>query len=43
MMLAALVFLAASAPPGWHDSLAPALAEARKTGKPVFLVFRCDP
>jgi len=42
-MLALLAILAAGAPPGWHESLEPALKEARQTGKPIFLVFRCDP
>jgi hypothetical protein len=28
---------------GWHTSYAAAKAEARKTGKPIFLVFRCEP
>lgn len=28
---------------GWHTEYAPALAEAKKTGKPIFLVFRCEP
>ena len=38
-----MAILAVCAPPGWYDSLQPALAEARQTGKPIFLVFRCDP
>ena len=42
-MLAFMAILAVCAPPGWHDSLQPAQAEARQTGKPIFLVFRCDP
>ena len=42
-MLAFMAILAVCAPPGWHDALQPALAEARQTGKPIFLVFRCDP
>ncbi len=28
---------------GWHTDYAAARAEARKTGKPIMLVFRCDP
>jgi hypothetical protein len=28
---------------GWHTSLEAARAEARKTGKPLMVVFRCDP
>lgn len=28
---------------GWHTDYAEARAEARKTGKPIFLVFRCEP
>jgi hypothetical protein len=49
----ALVLLPASsvaAPPkvdpakyGWHTDLAAATAEAKRTGKPIFLVFRCEP
>ncbi len=27
----------------WHSDLNRAKAEARKTGKPMFLVFRCVP
>jgi hypothetical protein len=42
-VIAAVALLALMAPPGWHDSLSPALSEAKKTGKPIFLVFRCDP
>ena len=41
---------AAAAPPkiepakfGWHTELAAATAEAKRTGKPIFLVFRCEP
>jgi hypothetical protein len=45
----ALLLLAQSPAPaqarksGWHTSYAAAKAEARKTGKPIFLVFRCEP
>ncbi len=28
---------------GWHSELAPGIAEAKRTGKPIFLVFRCEP
>jgi hypothetical protein len=28
---------------GWHASLEEAKAAAAKTGKPIFLVFRCEP
>lgn len=28
---------------GWHSDYATARAEARKTGKPILLVFRCEP
>ncbi len=28
---------------GWHTDYATARAEARRTGKPLFLVFRCEP
>jgi hypothetical protein len=28
---------------GWHTDYAAAKAEARRTGKPIFLVFRCEP
>ncbi len=28
---------------GWHSSWETAQAEARKTGKPLMVVFRCDP
>ena len=28
---------------GWYDDYAAGRAEARRTGKPVMLVFRCDP
>lgn len=28
---------------GWHTDYAAARAEAKKTGKPIFLVFRCEP
>jgi hypothetical protein len=28
---------------GWHTDYAAAKAEARKTAKPMMLVFRCNP
>ena len=28
---------------GWHTDYAAARAEARRTGKPILLVFRCEP
>jgi hypothetical protein len=28
---------------GWHTDYDKARAEARRTGKPIFLVFRCEP
>ncbi len=28
---------------GWHSDYAAALQEARRSGKPLFLVFRCEP
>ena len=28
---------------GWHTDYAAARAEARRTGKPLFVVFRCEP
>lgn len=28
---------------GWHNSWESARAEARRTGKPLFVVFRCEP
>jgi len=27
----------------WHDNYADAVREARRTGKPIFLEFRCEP
>lgn len=27
----------------WHDNYKEALREARKTNKPIFLEFRCEP
>jgi opacity protein-like surface antigen len=28
---------------GWYSDYKAALAEAKRTGKPIFLVFRCEP
>lgn len=28
---------------GWHSNLEGAKTSARQSGKPIFLVFRCDP
>ena len=28
---------------GWFDNYEAAMAEAKKTGKPIFLEFRCSP
>jgi hypothetical protein len=28
---------------GWHTDYAAAKAEAKRTGKPMMLVFRCEP
>jgi hypothetical protein len=28
---------------GWHTDYDAARAEAKRTGKPIFLVFRCEP
>jgi hypothetical protein len=28
---------------GWHTDYAAAKAEARRAGKPIMLVFRCNP
>ena len=28
---------------GWFTDYPAALVQARKTGKPIFLIFRCDP
>jgi hypothetical protein len=45
LALAALTCLAAAPaelPPRWLDDLAEARALARKTGRPIFVVFRCE-
>jgi hypothetical protein len=47
-LLLSVAALAGSAKPdpkqhGWHTDYAAAKAEAKKTGKPMMLVFRCDP
>ena len=28
---------------GWHSDYAAAKAEAKRTGKPLFVAFRCEP
>jgi hypothetical protein len=28
---------------GWHTDYASAKAEAKRTGKPLFVAFRCEP
>ena len=28
---------------GWHTTLESARAQAQKTGKPLMVIFRCDP
>lgn len=28
---------------GWHTTLETARAQAQKTGKPMMVIFRCDP
>ena len=28
---------------GWHTDYAAAKVEAKRTGKPIFLIFRCEP
>jgi hypothetical protein len=28
---------------GWYTDYATAKAEAKRTGRPIFLVFRCEP
>ena len=28
---------------GWYTDYAAALAEAKRTGKPLFVAFRCEP
>jgi hypothetical protein len=28
---------------GWHTDYATARAEAKRTGKPLFVAFRCEP
>lgn len=47
-LLAALALSAPTDKPdpkqhGWHTDYAAAKAEAKRTGKPLMLVFRCDP
>ena len=45
-----LAGVAGAAPPkpdptkyGWYTDFSAAKAEAKRTGKPIFLVFRCEP
>ena len=49
-LLVAVPFAAAQNPKnqnagkyGWHSSWEAARAEARQSGKPLFVVFRCEP
>lgn len=47
-LFAALALTAPAAKPdpkatGWFTDYPAALAEAKRTGKPLMLVFRCDP
>jgi len=28
---------------GWYNDYSAAKAEAKRTGKPIFLIFRCEP
>jgi hypothetical protein len=48
-LLLAIVSTAAAPPKldpakyGWYADYAAATAEAKRTGKPIFLVFRCEP
>lgn len=42
LLLAALA-LSADGPPGWRADYAAARAEAKRAGKPLFVVFRCQP
>jgi opacity protein-like surface antigen len=51
LLLAAAVVMIAAAPApaqpqkafGWQKDYEAGKAEARRTGKPIFLVFRCEP
>jgi hypothetical protein len=45
LLVAAPVFAQRGYPnaTGWHTDYAAARAEARRTGKPLFVVFRCEP
>ena len=50
LALLLLPAFASAAPPkiepakfGWHTDYTAATAEAKRTGKPIFLVFRCEP
>jgi hypothetical protein len=45
LILAAPVFAQRSNPKatGWYTDYASAKAEAKRTGKPLFVAFRCEP
>ena len=45
LVLASPAFAQRKAPSatGWHTDYAAARAEAKRTGKPLFVVFRCEP
>ena len=42
-VLAAFAWSAQAQQIHWHNDYAAAREEARKTGKPIFLAFRCAP
>ena len=45
LLLAAPAFAQRNNPKanGWHTDYAAARAEAKRSGKPLFVVFRCEP
>jgi hypothetical protein len=45
LIVAAPAFAQRKAPAatGWHTDYAAARAEAKRSGKPLFVVFRCEP
>jgi hypothetical protein len=53
LVLSGILWLAAPGPAGslraqeegihWFDNYAEALRQARETGKPIFLEYRCEP
>jgi len=45
LLIAAPVFAQKGSPKatGWYTNYAAARAEAKRTGKPMFVVFRCEP